>query len=179
MKIKTVPTIYIISGPVGVGKSTITTELAKLSPTRVRIEGDLLLAALDEKDVTWEEKLKLCWQNIVAVTRNIVDLGFDVVIDFVLEDEIHWFSENISDKIVNLKYFVLIAEKEIIIDRITKQGDNKSVERATELLNIFTNSDRHKEYLIDTTNRTIDDIVKSILSNQKYVISMKTKTYSS
>lgn len=75
--------IFLISGPLGVGKSTTSKELARVVERCVLIEGDNLLDMfMTEPQPTWEERLSLAWKNILSVTRNFIQGGFNVVIDF-------------------------------------------------------------------------------------------------
>jgi 2-phosphoglycerate kinase len=110
--------IYLISGPIGVGKSTTSKELAKTIEHCVLIEGDVLLHLfMSEPAPSFEERVALAWMNILSATRGFIERGFHVVIDFVVEDELEWFCEQISDLNVTLKYAVLRAEEGTIVER--------------------------------------------------------------
>ncbi|WP_144530090.1 AAA family ATPase, partial [Peribacillus simplex] len=95
----------------------------------VLIEGDLLLHMLHhELPLSWDERLSLTWKNLLALTRNMLRQGLNVVIDFVVEDELEWFCEQLSDLDVSIKYAVLHADKEKIAERLTTRGDIDSLE---------------------------------------------------
>lgn len=85
-------TVYLISGPLGVGKTTVTRALHKTLSDSVLIEGDMFLHALAGRDeLPWEKKLELSWQEILAHTKEGVQENHVVVIDFVVEEELPWF----------------------------------------------------------------------------------------
>ncbi|WP_208916202.1 AAA family ATPase [Paenibacillus uliginis] len=157
--------IYLISGPLGVGKSTITKELAEKVTGCVLIEGDVILHMFKgESQPCWDERLEITWKNIVDLTRNYIKHGLNVVIDFVVEDELDWFCKQISDLNVNFKYVVLRADKETIIERLNKRGDIDSLERSLFLLNEMENSSANKNFLYDTIHKQPAEIVRDIIN---------------
>lgn len=112
-------TIYLISGPCGVGKSTVSEKLTQMVTPGVLIVGDYIMSMFgDGSEPPWEEQLQLTWKNILALTRNFIQHDFNVVIDFVVEDELEWFCKQISDLGVRIKFIVLIANKETLIERL-------------------------------------------------------------
>lgn len=90
--------VYLISGPLGVGKSTVTKELSEQVTRCVLIEGVVILHMFKgESQPSWDERLQITWKNILDLTRNYIQHGLNVVIDFVVEDELDWFYKQISD----------------------------------------------------------------------------------
>ncbi|SDN70988.1 Cytidylate kinase [Paenibacillus sp. yr247] len=158
--------IYLISGPLGVGKSTISKELAQNVKQCVLIEGDDILHMFKgESHPSWEERLRLTWKNILALTRNFIQHELNVVIDFVVEDELDWFCKHISDLNVRLNYVVLRADKEKLIERLSKRGDIHSLERSLFLLNKMETSPSNNQFIYDTTLKLPAEIVKEIIQN--------------
>ncbi|WP_207953406.1 hypothetical protein [Paenibacillus agricola] len=41
-----------------------------------------------ELQPSWEERLSLTWENILALTRNFIHHNLNVIIDFVVEDDL-------------------------------------------------------------------------------------------
>ncbi|MBB3112708.1 cytidylate kinase [Paenibacillus phyllosphaerae] len=161
--------VYLISGPLGVGKSTVSKNLAGAMKQGVLIEGDLLLHVYrGETEPPWEERLRLAWLNITAVTRNFVLNGLDVVIDFVVEDELEWFSEQLSDLEVVLRYVVLYAEPDTLANRLHQRGDAQYLHRSLFLRNKLMASSTNEPYLLDTENRKPDELAETILTNSKF-----------
>ena len=165
--------IYLVSGPIGVGKSTTSKELARNVPNCVLIQGDSILHMFDYgSDATWEQRLSLTWENILAITQNVIDHDFNVVIDFVVEDELKWFCQQITDLQVNLKYIVLRADKEKLIERIHSRGDHESIDRSLFLLNKLESASSNKPFVYDTTQIHTAEIVDTIINDNRFVVKL-------
>ncbi|SDW21441.1 AAA family ATPase [Paenibacillus sp. CF384] len=165
--------IYLISGPLGVGKSTTSKELARKVGPCVLIEGDMLLHMLkNELPLSWEEKLRLTWDNIVALTRNVIRSQINVVIDFVVEDEFEWFCEQIADLDVDLKYMILLANQETIIERLTIRGDLDSLERSLFLMNKMEQSPHVNRFGYHTTGSRPTETADEIVMNTRYDVEL-------
>ncbi|MGF6952933.1 uridine kinase [Neobacillus sp. B4I6] len=77
--------IYIISGPYGVGKSTVTKSLAQEMDKVALIEGDQIKLMFKGKNPpTREEEQSLVWKNIFSLTWNFVENNINVIIDYVV-----------------------------------------------------------------------------------------------
>lgn len=77
--------VYIISGPIGVGKTTTSKALAQMIGGSALIEGDIFLHALEGRDeLTWEQKLEMSWEKIISQTKVSLSKGLNVVVDFVV-----------------------------------------------------------------------------------------------
>ncbi|TYS58432.1 AAA family ATPase [Sutcliffiella horikoshii] len=160
--------VYIISGPCGVGKSTITKGLACKLKKAVLIEGDLISAMfVGEEQPAWEEKLSIVWQNLSSLTKNFLLNGYDVVIDYVVEDELKWFCKDLHQTGVDvtLHYFVLRADPDALVERITKRGDTGMIPRSFELLHQLENKEENAPHLYDTTNKEPNVIIEEIANN--------------
>ncbi|MEK3888259.1 AAA family ATPase [Bacillus sp. FSL K6-3431] len=157
--------IYIISGPCGVGKSTAAKEVAKQVPKSALIHGDDLLHMFDDhSSPPWEEKLAIMWKNILAVTNNLIQHDFNVIIDIVVEDELEWFCRHFKHMDVAIKYVVLRADEEVLMERINKRGDVYMIERSLFLLNQLENETPfNKPYLYDTKEKAPVDIAIDII----------------
>ncbi|WP_349305742.1 AAA family ATPase [Bacillus sp. FJAT-49711] len=166
--------IYIISGPCGVGKSTIAKEVAKLVPNCALVEGDHLLHFYDDHSMLpWEERLWIAWKNLVDVTKNLLQHKLNVVIDFVVEDELKWFCTYFAHLEIQFKYVVLRADKETLVDRITERGDTYMVDRSLFLLNKLENETPFNEpFLYDTTSKQPADIVKDIIEQKRFELTI-------
>ncbi|WP_219835007.1 AAA family ATPase [Paenibacillus sp. R14(2021)] len=158
--------VYLLSGPLGVGKSTTSRELARITEQSVLIEGDHLLDMFyGEVQPPWEERLNLAWTNIAAVTRNVIRHRFNVIIDFVVEDELDWFCEQIADLNVSVKYVVLRADQEQIVERLRIRGDMDALDRSLFLLNKLTTSPANIPFIMDTTRKTPLETAQEIIHN--------------
>ncbi|MBO6066043.1 MAG: AAA family ATPase [Lachnospiraceae bacterium] len=151
--------IYFISGPCGVGKSTLADAYAKhLANTGARkqvyvIHGDDFHQGFVETDykdsfwkdgqpsdmVGWTEILKFNWECIIDTAAKVLARGLDVVIDYVVEDELPLLQELAKKYEATLYYVVLTASAETITKRIEERGDTEMVERALFLKNKLEN----------------------------------------
>lgn len=84
--------VWIISGPLGIGKSSVSRLIKKKLGNCIRIEGDYFFLQMEGiKNVQWEERIKITWENVLSTINNYIEHGFDnFVIDFVVEDEKEW-----------------------------------------------------------------------------------------
>jgi hypothetical protein len=125
-----------------------------------------------ESQPKWEERLSLTWKNILALTRNFIQHNLNVIIDFVVEDELDWFCKQISDLNVRVKYVVLRADKEKLIERLTIRGDIDSLERSLFLLNKMEKSSSNNSYIYDTTLKQPAEIVEEIINDPRFKVSI-------
>jgi broad-specificity NMP kinase len=158
--------IYLISGPLGVGKSTTSKELARIVQQSVLISGDHLLHMLKE-EAPWAERLSITWINILALTRNFIQHGYHVIIDFVVEGELEWFCRQALDLNAGVKYVVLRADKEIITERLHKRGDPESLERSLFLLNQMEKTPFNKPFMYDTAHKQPEEIAVDIVNDPR------------
>ncbi|MGM7721580.1 AAA family ATPase [Metabacillus sp. Hm71] len=159
-------TIYIISGPCGVGKSTVSKEVARMIDRGVLIEGDLLNAMIvDDSELSWEERLEINWNNILSLTRNVILHDYNVVIDYVVETELEWFCQQVSDLNVQIKYVVLTAKEAKLRERLHQRGDSYLIERSLFLHKEFEISSLHRLYLLETTDKEPLEVAQEILGN--------------
>lgn len=83
--------VYIISDPPGVGKSSVSKELAYSFDKSAVIEGDMIYLMVKSGLVTpWEDDgyyMDLFWDNIISLTSNLLDRGITVIIEYVIFEE--------------------------------------------------------------------------------------------
>ncbi|MFD2613193.1 AAA family ATPase [Paenibacillus gansuensis] len=104
-------TVYILSGPAGVGKSTTSRALVRTLKNSAYISGDYVSHMhVNGRQKPWESKLELSliWDNILSLTRNFVSKGIDVVVDYVtFPEEAYWLRNRLRELSVNVVYTVL------------------------------------------------------------------------
>ncbi|WP_061578943.1 AAA family ATPase [Saccharococcus caldoxylosilyticus] len=157
-------TIYIVSGPCGVGKSTVAKELSRNLKHAALISGDDIMFMIEKGYAPpWEEWLSITWKNILSLTRNFVQHDLNVVIDCVVESELEWFCQHISDLNIPIKYIVLIASEDKLIERLNKRGDDHLIDRSLFLLKKLGSSAGNKKYIYDTTHKQPSEIVHDLM----------------
>jgi len=174
--------IYFFSGPCGCGKSTLANAYAKhlvnhLGQKQVYlIHGDDFHAGFietDEKDaffvdgqasdeLAWQDILKFNWECILSVAGKALERGLDVVIDYVIEEELPMV-QNLAKKYqADLYYVVLTADEETIKQRITQRGDIEMIERALFLKNKLDNMPKNRGHLFDNTEKSIEQEIEEL-----------------
>lgn len=164
-------TIYLISGPCGVGKSTVAKALYGHLKHAALIDGDAIMSMFPEgHEPPWEEHLAITWENILSMTKSLIRHKFDVVIDFVVETEFEWFSQQAADLEVALRYVVLRADKETLVKRLEKRGDPELVDRSLFLLSELEGLPFNQKNLYDTTHTQPSEIVENILTTSRFTV---------
>jgi gluconate kinase len=169
------PTIFLISGPLGVGKTTLTRRLASHRKAAL-IDGDSLFTPLENvKDLSWDDRLQLTWQNILSITRRYLKKNMDIVIDFVVEDELEWFYEELTQFAqtnnvdFDMQYLVLMTDPKTLIERMNMRGDVEQLHRALSLLTKLSNDPKNEPYICHTTGRSPAELVSiSMLEKFQY-----------
>lgn len=184
--------IYFISGPCGCGKTTLTDAFAKHMVKNEKkeqvyvIHGDdfhkgFVLRMYEERDfweegqaanqMEWLDVLKFNWECILDVAGKALKRGMDVIIDYIVEEEMPLLQRLAKDYNAKLYYVVLTASEEIITDRIKKRGDVEMIERALFLKKELEECSENRGHLYDNTGKTIDEEVEEISKNiEKYLV---------
>lgn len=165
--------LYIITGPAGVGKSTISKKIAKNSNKSVLIEGDFIYSQVIGGYVSaWKEgnHLEVFWDICLNMIETYLSYGYDVIFNYIVTPKI---LEKIKDKFknYNTKFIVLLTDEKTILERDkNRPEDCQMKERCIILLNNFKNYDYNKNNILDTSNLSIEETVKIIENNNKFKI---------
>ncbi|RTR35400.1 AAA family ATPase [Robertmurraya yapensis] len=170
--------VYIISGPAGVGKSTTSKELVKSLNRSAYISGDYVSHMhINGRKKPWEseDERSLLWNNILSLTTNFINYDNDVVIDYVtFPEEAKWINEKLKHFNVEVKYVVLLADKDTLVKRDSKRNqEDRMGERSLVLLKEFIESEVAQNHIIDTTVRTVMDlhhIINDIIHNPRFIL---------
>ena len=163
--------LYIITGPAGVGKSTISKELAKRSNKSALIEGDDIYAQVIGGYVSaWKEgnHLDVFWKICLDSINSYLEAGYDVIFNYIVTPSSFNQIKN-RFKNYNVKFVVLIVDEETILKRDSQRPEDCQMkERCILLLNSFKNKNYNPQNILDTTNLSIDETVDIILKDDKY-----------
>ena len=167
------PNLYAITGPAGVGKSTVSKRLAESLEKSVIIEGDDIYHQVVGGYVSpWKENnhLNVFWKVVLDSIDTYLKNGYDVVFNYIISlDEL----KNIKSKINNydIKFILLTTdEKTLLLRDSERPEDCQMKERCIVLLNNFKNKNYNKQHILDTTNLSIDEIVNTIKNDEKFLL---------
>ena len=177
--------IYFFSGPCGCGKTTLANAYGKHLVNKggkkqvYVIHGDDFHAGFIESDnkgeffvngqasdvLLWKDILQFNWDCILTIARKVLDKGLDVVIDYVIEDELPLVQKMAEEYDANLYYVILTASEDVIRQRITQRGDVDMIERALFLKNKLDHLPENQGHLFDNTGKTIEQEVEELQSH--------------
>ena len=173
--------IIFVSGPCGCGKSTFTDAYAKHMVQRdgktvyvihredfhggvVEPEDkpDFFQEGLPSDRVLWEDILRFNWDCIIATADRALQQGLDVVIDYVIEDELPRVQALAEKHCAALYYIVLTADADEIERRIRARGDVDMIRRALFLKSKLESMAENRGHLLDNTGKTPEETVRGI-----------------
>jgi adenylate kinase family enzyme len=169
-------TVYILSGPAGVGKSTTSNVLVSALKNSAYISGDdVSHMHVSGRQKPWESKteLSLIWNNILSLTQNFVLNGIDVVIDYVtFPDEAYWLRDKLKELTQNVVYVVLWSEPETLLKRDQlRLPEHQMRERCLILIDEFKESGLNNKYLLNTGQKNVNDLhllIEEIMNGKQY-----------
>ena len=139
-------TLYLITGPAGVGKSTISKEIAIRKEKSVLIEGDDIYHHVIGSYVSpWKEgnHLNTFWKVCIETIKTYLNDGYDVVFNYIIEEE---NLEEIKNTFNNykIKFVCLLTNEEDLIRRDKQRPEDcKMGDRCLVLLNDFKKGENH------------------------------------
>lgn len=169
------PFICLITGPAGVGKSTIAELLVKKFAKTALVDVDYIRHAVKNgykkpyphtKEI--ERQIFLAAKNAIALAKNFNDAGFSVVIDDVVtgEKKLNYYIS--QTKGYNFFVFLLMCDKNILKqrDRGRPKGEQMGV-RALQLHEEFAKRLKEDKWTVINTNsktqkETLREILKTI-----------------
>lgn len=176
------PRIIFVSGACGSGKTTFADAFAKrlvreTHKTCYVIHGDDFHRGFAEPEdkgdffvdgrpsdrVIWEDILRFNWDCIIATADRALLQGLDVVIDYVVEEELPRVRELAAKHSAPLYYIVLTAGAEEIARRIRSRGDVDLTERALFLKSKLEAMPENRGHLFDNTEKSPEETVAGIV----------------
>lgn len=180
--------LICISGPCGCGKSTFAEKYARhlvdeFGKTVYLMHGDDFHRGFIEPEnkgdffsggtavdtLHWEDILRFNWDCIIETAGMALSRGLDVVIDYVIENELRRVRELAKLNGAELYYIVLTAEAEELERRIRVRGDVDMIERALFLKKKLDAMPENQNHLYDNTRKSPDDAVREIILD-KYIV---------
>ena len=163
--------LYIITGPAGVGKSTISKRLATLKEKSVLIEGDDIYGQVIGSYVSaWKEgnHLKVFWKVCIDMINTYLEEGYDVVFNYIVTPE---NLKLLKEKFSSFKFVILITDEDELLKRdLLRPEDCRMRERCVVLLNNFKNNNYEQDYTLDITNLSVDGVIEHLENDDKFNI---------
>lgn len=164
------PFVCLITGPAGVGKSSITKALAQKFERSAVIEVDKLrrlvvggyIRPWPHNEET-ELQLFLGAKNTCDMANNFLEKGFNVFIDDVIgRKRFNQYSESFKGK--NFKVFLLLPSLEQLLRRFDERGkDDDLRQRTIDLHEKFSKTKNEINWtVIDSSDQTLEETVEEI-----------------
>ena len=185
---KTTPAVIFVSGACGCGKTTFAGALAKHLVRQNRrtcylihgddfhegfIEpedkGDFFAGGQASDQVLWEDILRFNWDCIIATAERALLQHLDVIIDYVIEEELPRVRELAAKHHAPLYYIVLTADVEELEKRIRNRGDTDMLERALFLKRELEAMPENRGHLYNNTGKTTEEMIGEIQLEQYLV----------
>lgn len=167
------PSLYILTGPPGVGKTTISNELAKSLDKSVLIEGDDIYNQVINGYISpWKEgnHLEIFWKICLNIIDMYLNNNYNVVFNYIISPENLNILKN-KFKNYTLRFSVFLADEKTLLNRDSKRPlDCQMHERCTILLKKFQSQYLNSNNLLNTTNISIADIINILRTNDKFVV---------
>ncbi len=165
--------LYIITGPTGVGKTTISKKISESKAKSVLIEGDDIYAQVIGSYVSaWKEgnHLDVFWDICISSIRIYLEAGYDVVFNYIVTPN---SLERLKNKFKNyeIKFIVLMTNEQDLLSRDkARPEDCQMKERCITLLNDFKNYNYNNENILDTSDLTVDETFDIIEKDDRFVL---------
>ena len=165
--------LYIITGPAGVGKSTISKRIAESKKKSVLIDGDDIYHQVIGGYVqAWKEgnHLDVFWKVCTNTIRTYLENGYDVIFNYIVTSTpLKQMYEEFKDYYI--KFIVLLAdEKTLLLWDKERPEDCQMKERCITLLNNFKNNGYNEQNILDTSNFTVDETVAIIENDNRFIL---------
>lgn len=167
------PNLYIITGPAGVGKSTVSQRLAKLKDRSVLLEGDDIYHQVVGGYVqAWKEgnHLNTFWKVCLRSIEAYLEDGYDVVFNYIVDTSSVEMLRN-KFKGYPIKFVVLLVDEKVLLLRDKERPEDCQMrERCIVLLNSFKNRNYDAQNILDSTNLSVDETVDIIENDNRFIL---------
>jgi adenylate kinase family enzyme len=165
--------LYVVTGPPGVGKSTVSKVLAESKIKSVLIEGDEIYhQVVGGYTPAWKEgnHLDIFWKICLNIIEIYLLNGYDVIFNYVVTTE-NLVQIKCRFKNYNMKFIILIVDEEILLKRDKQRAIGCQMnERCLILLNKFKNANYEKNYFLDSSNLSVTEVVETIEKNNSFFV---------
>ncbi|MBR6822193.1 MAG: DUF3795 domain-containing protein [Clostridia bacterium] len=165
--------LYLITGPAGTGKSTISKVIAKSLEKSVLLEGDDFYHQVKGSYIApWKEgnHLDVFWKVVTGCIRTYLDSGYDVVFNYIIgKEKMQELREAFSS--YEVKFTVLITDEETLVRRdLMRDEDSRMGERCLVLLKEFLQAGYPEKYILDTSKLDIHKTAGMIINEDRFFL---------
>lgn len=165
--------LYIITGPAGAGKSTISRKIAESKSKSVLIEGDDIYHQVVGGYVqAWKQgnHLDIFWKICIDMIDIYLSNGYTVVFNYIVNlENIKALQDKFKE--YKIKFIILITDEGTLLSRDKERPkDCQMGERCLTLLNNFKNKNFNKNNFLDTSNLSVNETLEEIEKDNKYFI---------
>lgn len=168
--------IYIITGPAGVGKTTVTNMLSERLGKCAVLEGDEIYHQVVGGTKPWLEgnHLDVMWKNIINLSRNYLDAGIDVVLNYIVyKDRLEQVVEALAQH--EIHFIVLMANAKTVSERDESRREDAQVHRVEIHIKKFSEQGYSEKCFLNTENKLIEEEIDEILSG-KFLLQTKVES---
>ena len=167
------PNLYIITGPAGVGKSTVSKLLAVRSKKSALIEGDEIYHQVVGGYIeAWKEgnHLDTFWKVCAASIKTYLNDGYDVVFNYIVTPNYLELLKTVFSSF-NPKFTVLLVDEQTLLKRDSERPEDcRMNERCIVLLNNFKNHHYSEKYILDTSNLSAEETAEAIENEDRFIL---------
>jgi len=176
--------IYLISGPCGCGKTSLAKAFAEHLVNEggrrqvYLVHGDSFHAGFIEapqnggctsEGLEWPDILRFNWDCMLTVVRNALTRGLDVVMDYVVEDELPRVCSLAAELNACLHYTVLTASPDAIRQRLRARGNAELIDRALFLKEKLDGLRENQGHLLENTALSVPETV-ALLNDPRFIM---------
>lgn len=167
------PNLYIITGPAGVGKSTISKKIAELKNKSALIEGDEIYHQVVGGYVqAWKEgnHLETFWKVCINTIKTYLEDGYDVVFNYIVTPTpLEIMKKEFKD--YSIKFVVLLVNESTLLSRDRERPEDCQMkERCITLLNGFKSNNYNNQNILDTSSLSIDETISIIENDNRFTL---------
>lgn len=165
--------LYIITGPAGVGKSTISKKIAESKKKSALVEGDDIYHQVVGGYVqAWKEgnHLETFWKVCINTIKTYLEDGYDVVFNYIVTPTpLEIMKKEFED--YSIKFVVLLVDENTLLSRDKERPkDCQMKERCITLLNGFKNNNYNKQNILDTSNLSVNETINIIENDNRFIL---------
>jgi len=165
--------LYIITGPAGVGKSTISKNIASSLEKSVLIDGDDIYNQFVGGRISpWKENapINLFWKNCISLINNYLKEDYNVVFNYIIKkDDFNYLKDLFKE--YEIRFTVLLVDEKTIIDRDNlRPADCRMGERSLILLKKFIDEKYDDKYILNTSSLSIDETLEQVINNGRFKV---------